>query len=505
MPLHQNNVNIQKENRKTSFAPMFDTVSFSAKIPQNLKTLQEYNFIFEHFEDQFENRFENQPMNVYQYYQKEKVLKLLKEIQKDPEASAEIGRKIFNAEANGQSIFHKKMSDLKNISPMFSDKKDLELEIIKEMFALSPSDKATKKMLLEADSEGKTLMHYAFEDKETAKKAIDMLLEVSPNSDTKFEQMFKPMKKGEKTEVYNSSPFAMAELNDRYDMIKALDARTQKKEFTNPELISDILRMHSGEEVIKTLCGLGTPIGVKLNLDVVNSINLQTGDNILHLLEEPSQLDYIVKLNEYYPENIKRMLLEKNNEGEIPIVTTPFRSMLKPFLDKSTNEEILMEQIKARRTFSKIFNSNTLVTYEAPVIAGLEIDEIAEILSIGLLDNQKRKELLLKTDWEKNTLINNSSRTDANFALAEHLNDCINSKSAYFEEILKEDMPDRKEVSEARSAITKVIQEVIEDDSTTEAEAYKICRMYKDVVSPYEKDYFEKLQNYFYQRITDKD
>ena len=30
-----------------------------------------------------------------------------------------IGRKIFNAEANGQSIFHKKMSDLKNISPIF--------------------------------------------------------------------------------------------------------------------------------------------------------------------------------------------------------------------------------------------------------------------------------------------------------------------------------------------------------------------------------------------------
>ena len=458
-----------------------DTLSFSAKIPENIKAELKYKSLQEK-----EGKTGSYKLAVSQDPQ---ILDLLKALRSDENVTPEFKHNILLSDPNGK----KNTAFISRISSAKGHPEGFDFQVAKAMIDASPNIETTQDQLLTGDSNGKIPLHFA--DIETAK----MLLEASPNDETLQKQITAkdrwkntPFWQGTKDRQklilsYCTPEFKRELLTNSDDAIHAFyegDFGRALSVVDDEEIFLEMLQVRDGND--RNLFHLSGPknteffIGqLKNHPDILKKLILQRDRyNNLPMWFGEQKAEKAIKLYDAAPddETKKAMLLA----GIIVLASQTQNGLGKGlifYLEESPDDETLKKQLDKELDVRG---------WAGPVKGALSAKQYVTVLQ-KFKSNEEKKNFLLDSwkEYHKGYCSTTSSRESVSSSIK---ND-YNRLSGFHN--FKESSLDP-----TREALGDIIIEVVSDDTTTNEEALKLIKDYKDIVSKSKGAYLSEIETY---------
>ena len=458
-----------------------DTLSFSAQIPKNLKAELKYISLQEK-----EDETGSYKLAVSQDPQ---ILDLLKALRSDENVTPKFKHNILLSDPDGK----KNTAFISRISSAKGHPEGFDFQVAKAMIDASPNIETTQDQLLTGDTEGKIPLHFA--DIETAK----MLLESSPNDETLQKQITAK-------DRWKNTPFWQG-TEDLQKLILSYCTPEFKRELlTNSD---DAIHAFYEGDFFRALSVVDDE---EIFLEMLQ-VRDASDRNLFHL-SDPKNTEFFIGQLKNHPDILKKMILQKDSSNKLPMWfgeqkaekaiklydAAPDQETKKAMLldgvivlDSQALEEqrkglfFYLEESPDDETLKKQLDKELDVRgWAGPVKGALSAKQYVTVLQ-KFKSNEEKKNFLLDS-WKEHSKGYRacSYRTGTVSRHIKHEYN-IESKSDNFKE---------SSLDPTREALGYIIIEVVSDDTTTNEEALKLIKDYKDIVSKSKGAYLSEIETY---------
>ena len=494
------NLNNQIRNNKIQNQPKLrpmasDSISFSAKIPENIQAELRYNALQE---------TTNGRDTAISASKDPKIVELLQKLRKDTTISSGFKRKILLQKPNGliyNPLVMRIQESACNSQNMSLLQKNTDYQVAKALLEASPDVETTRQLLLTPNRDEIPLFG-------AGKDEAKLLLAASPDKETLRAQVFARNKYGERA-------IEVADKTTRKVILSFCDKQMKKELLTNP---ADVKRIFMDGKIEELLALAGDK---ETRLQILQSS--ENGVNLLHRSGGDYVKYFALKLRRH-PEILKKLLLQKDECGRLPMDwcnsdLNVANDLFEISPDKETRRAQLLAHpgqygerlvvlsekydleefnplqkpiyyLKASPDDKTLFSQlDSVVHYRAcskPIKSCLGYCEYTEVLQT-FKSVQNKKKFLLDT-WQETEPSMYGPMP------------CMNSVAQKMKKLY--DSCYYKNGEEVEK-FGKILIEIINDDSTTEQEALELIELYKDSVSSATREYLSQLVGYFKVQLAE--
>lgn len=495
--LQQKRQNVAQKDKLPQLAS--DSISFSAKIPENIKAEIKYGKLVDKEGEGIKISHSDEP----------EILDLVVELKDDEKVSDKKKAKLLLSTLPKYpevTAFYQRAKRTKYKSRT-DEQKEFDRSVVKAMLDAAPSDEVKNKMLFtHSGSEYYGYLPIHVCDFETMK----LLLDASCDESVRQKQLTTPdeYKYGKKNVFWHNikNPEVL-----KY-ILESCDEELQKKLVWDSKQVADYyyekedFNMEKFAEILEAFPKEETAIDMLV-------------ENTEYLHKNPDRknvLDFYIKKFENYPAEFKKILLTKGGwNNTILIKKCEKPESCKKLILASPDEETRRTQLFESKIFELDFKNavdylfmaptekdfrlllgKTISAKEAvrykysdnfPIIGLLSFDQHLDV--IGRLKTAADKKAYLLMDWQephRDTF--GDLRGEITTTMDEEIKRGTNTSSF--------------DVSaERKEAITKILLDVIEDDSTTSEEALELINKYIETISDSQKEAFKEMQEYFKEQV----
>ena len=481
------NLNNQIRNNKIQNQPRLkpmasDSISFSAKIPENIQAELKYKTLRE-CKDGYGNNIA--------VSQDSKVLELLQQLKDDTSVSPEFKARILLQNPDdsiGNPLYERiDRSKMGNITGMYDYK------VAKALIEAAPDVETTKKQLLTPE----TRIPLFNADKNGAR----LLLGASPDDETLRAQIFAKDSRGLRA-------FWLADKETQEVILSYCDKETRRELLANPK---DVIRVFH-ENKLEQLLALAEDEETKLLMLQAS----EHGENLLHK-SSADNVYYFAQELEEHPEVLKKLLLQKDCLGRIPMSYCHGKLAKAAVLfEISPDDETKKAQLLAKPGYS-----GENLAYLAMVSEDRRDNPLKNYLYYLMAspdDETLIGQLNARTDYNKTPLKSKLIYRDY-VKILEKLENIETKKQLLLGTWVQEKESGGRKIEVECSIDGKLkkpngvgsglliesfgnsLLEIIADDSTTEEEALELIGRYKDLTSSATKEYLTQLEKYFTEQV----